>query len=202
MAFNLKSIFSQPKKPLIIVSGLPRSGTSMMMKILDAGGLEILTDHIRTADDDNPKGYYEFEIVKQLPAGDFKWLETASGKGVKIISFLLQYLPKNYQYKILFMRRSIHEILASQTQMLVRRGENSGTDDKQMEDTYQEHLKRTRVWLANQANIQVLYIDYNELIKDPKRSIKQVHEFLQLPLDLSKMLEVPDASLYRQRKSS
>lgn len=202
MAFNLKSFFAQPKKPLIIVSGLPRSGTSMMMKILDAGGLEILTDQIRTADDDNPKGYYEFEIVKQLPAGDFKWLETASGKGVKIISFLLQYLPKKYQYKILFMRRSIHEILASQTQMLVRRGENSGTDDKQMEDTYQEHLKRTRVWLANQANIQVLYIDYNELIKDPQRSITQVHEFLELPLDLSKMLEVPDTSLYRQRKSS
>lgn len=202
MAFSLKSLFTQPQKPLIIVSGLPRSGTSMMMKILDAGGLEILTDHIRTADDDNPKGYYEFEIVKQLPAKDFKWLETASGKGVKIISFLLQYLPKNYQYKIIFMRRSIHEILASQTQMLSRRGENSNTDDDQMENTYQEHLKRTRVWLANQSNIQVLYIDYNELIKDPQKSINQVHEFLQLPLDLAKMLEVPDASLYRQRKSN
>ncbi len=202
MAFNLLSFFKQTNKPVIIVSGLPRSGTSMMMKILDAGGLEILTDHIRTADDDNPKGYYEFEIVKQLPVGDISWIETAGGKGVKIISFLLQYLPKKYQYKIIFMRRSIHEILASQTQMLNRRGENTDTDDSKMEETYQEHLKRTRVWLANQENIKVQYIDYNELIKDPQKSIKQVHEFLQLPLDLPKMLEVPDASLYRQRKAS
>ncbi len=197
---NLKSLFKKPSAPIIVVSGLPRSGTSMMMKILDAGGLEILTDHIRTADDDNPKGYYEFEIVKQMPAGDFSWLPQGPGKGVKIISFLLQYLPKQYQFKVIFMRRAISEILASQTQMLSRRGEDSNTDDSTMEDTYQEHLKRTRVWLANQPNMEVLYVDYNALMEAPDEHIKKVHAFLGLPLNLENMLAVPDKSLYRQRK--
>jgi hypothetical protein len=206
MPFDIKSLFQPRQKaakrePVVIVSGLPRSGTSMMMKIIDAGGLPILTDHLRTADEDNPKGYYEFERVKKMPEGDFAWLPEAEGKCVKIISFLLQYLPSGYEYRVIFMRRAISEILASQAQMLLRRGEESKADDARMEETYQEHLKRIRVWLANQANIQVLYIDYNALMKSPKESIEKVHEFLGMPLDLPKMLDVPDASLYRQRKT-
>ena len=202
MAFDIKSLFTRSQKPIIVVSGLPRSGTSMMMKILDAGGLEILTDNLRTADNDNPKGYFEFELVKKLPEGTTDWLKDSGGKAVKIISFLLQYLPANYHYKIIFMRRAIDEILASQTQMLTNRKESKKTDDENMVETYQEHLKRTRVWLANQNNMQILYIDYNELIKSPRFQIEKVFDFLALPLDLQKMLEVPDASLYRQRKQS
>jgi len=129
-------------------------------------------------------------------------LKDSGGKAVKIISFLLQYLPANYHYKIIFMRRAIDEILASQTQMLTNRKESKKTDDENMVETYQEHLKRTRVWLANQNNMQILYIDYNELIKSPRFQIEKVFDFLALPLDLQKMLEVPDASLYRQRKHS
>ncbi len=200
MKFFKFNVIQAPKRPIIIVSGLPRSGTSMMMKILEAGGLEILTDHQRTADDDNPKGYYEFERVKQLPDRDTEWVAQAQGKVVKIISFLLQHLPTQYSYKIIFMRRNIAEILASQRQMLLRRGETAGLEDQQMAETFQEHLKRVRVWLKNQTNMQVLYVDYNNLIKAPAGQIQSVYDFLEIPLDLQKMLAVPDASLYRQRK--
>jgi hypothetical protein len=200
MLFKLKSLFRSPQKAIIIVSGLPRSGTSMMMKILESGGLEIMTDQVRQADDDNPKGYYEFERVKRLPEKDFGWLPGAAGKGVKIISFLLQYLPGQYQYKIIFMRRAISEILASQKKMLSNRGEIENTNDTRMEETYQEHLKRTRVWLANQPNIKTLQVDYNLLIKSPPEQIKTLYDFLELPLDINKMVVVPDAALYRQRK--
>ncbi len=201
--FSKKQQSSAPEQtaPVILVSGLPRSGTSMMMKILDAGGLEILTDNQRVADEDNPKGYYEFEIVKDLPGGgDATWLDGANGKVVKIISFLLQHLPATKNYKVIFMRRNVEEILASQRQMLIRRGEPADGDDAKMAETFQEHLKRIRVWLANQQNIQVLYVDYNALMKEPQTSIQAVYDFLQLPLDKDKMLAVPDANLYRNRK--
>src|SRR5215813_2579369 len=108
-------------QPIIVVSGLPRSGTSMMMKMLAAGGLPVLVDAIRAADDDNPNGYFEFEPVKQLADGQNEWLTEAGGKVVKIISALLEYLPKSYHYKIIFMERELKEILASQQKMLSHR---------------------------------------------------------------------------------
>jgi len=120
--FKRKNQKQIKENQIIIVSGLPRSGTSMLMKMLEAGGLEILTDEIRKADTDNPKGYYEFERVKKLETDNI-WLPEAKGKVVKIISMLLQHLPLNYVYKIIFIKRDIHEVLASQKQMLVRRGE-------------------------------------------------------------------------------
>jgi len=101
------------KQPIIVVSGLPRSGTSMMMRMLEAAGIQPLTDHIRTADSDNLKGYYEFERVKKLKEGDVAWLSDAQGKAVKIIAALLIELPSNYEYHVLFMRRKMEEILAS-----------------------------------------------------------------------------------------
>ena len=200
---KIKSLIeSKPTVPVIIVSGLPRSGTSMMMKILDAGGIEVVTDKIRTADEDNPKGYFELERVKQLKEGDFTWVADARGKVVKVISSLLEYLPGKYTYKIIFMRREISEILASQKQMLVRREEETDrvSDDK-LAEMYQEHLKRTRVWLANQVNMEVLYVDYNELMANPDPHIQEVYDFLGLDLDLEAMRDVPDPGLYRQRKA-
>ncbi len=188
-------------QPITIVSGLPRSGTSMMMKILEAGGMQILTDELRAADEDNPKGYYELERVKKLKEGDVDWVDQAQGKAVKIISALLEGLPARQHYKIIFMRREMAEILASQRQMLVRRGEPADkVDDAQMAGMFQEHLKRVRVWLANQPNMDVLYVDYNELMKDPAAQVAQLTAFLNLPLDAAAMCAVPDASLYRQRK--
>ena len=116
-----KSFRKLPAKEYVtVVSGLPRSGTSMMMKMLEAGGLPPLTDSLRVADDDNPKGYYEFERVKKMPEGDKSWVEDAQGKSVKVISALLEHLPPEYSYRVLFMQRKVEEILASQTQMLIR----------------------------------------------------------------------------------
>jgi hypothetical protein len=182
-----------------IVSGLPRSGTSMMMKILEAGGLEVFTDNLRVADADNPKGYYELEQVKALKEGDYSWVKDAPGKVVKVISSLLEFLPSDYTYKIVFMRREIAEILASQKQMLIRRGEPSEGDDQKMAEMFQEHLKRVRVWLANQPNMKTLYVDYNALMANPNPEIKAVADFLELDKNLEAMLAVPDKKLYRQK---
>src|SRR5215471_9327023 len=160
---------------ITIVSGLPRSGTSMMMKMLAAGGLEPLTDNIRVADEDNPKGYFEFERVKQIEK-DSSWLEDANGRVVKLISALLRHLPGNYSYKVIFMRRAMPEILASQKQMLIRRGEPTDTvpDDK-MAAMFEKHLVQVESWLAAQPNIQVLYVSYNDVMRNPRQAAEQVN---------------------------
>src|SRR5262245_36031507 len=156
------------RDPVIIVSGLPRSGTSMMMRMLAAGGLEPLTDNIRTADEDNPKGYFEFERVKQIET-DQTWLADAAGRVVKLISALLKYLPPDYQYKVIFMRRSMQEILASQRQMLVRRGEPTDrVADDQMAAMFEKHLAQVESWLRAQPNVETIYINYNDVLKDPR----------------------------------
>ena len=173
----------------------------MMMKILEAGGLEVFTDNLREADEDNPKGYYELEQVKALKDGDVSWVKDAPGKVVKVISSLLEYLPSDYKYKIVFMLREIAEILASQKQMLIRRGEASRADDQKMAEQFQEHLKRVRVWLANQPNMEILYVDYNALMAEPEPEITAVAEFLGLTDELAAMLAVPDKKLYRQKAS-
>ena len=199
-----KGIFKRPQKSqtiVTIVSGLPRSGTSMMMKVLEAGGMEVFTDNLRVPDEDNPKGYFELEQVKALKDGDHSWVKDAAGKVVKVISSLLEYLPSAYKYRIVFMRRAIPEILASQKQMLIRRGEPSDGDDQKMAEMFQEHLKRVRVWLANQPNMETLYVDYNALMADPAPEIKTVAEFLGLNEKLDAMLAVPDKKLYRQKAS-
>ena len=186
-------------KSVIIVSGLPRSGTSMMMNMLQAGGLPLLTDSIRTADDDNPKGYYEFEQVKQIEQ-DPTWLEDAQGKVVKMISALLKHLPGDYHYKIIFMRRKIEEVLASQRQMLIRRNEPTDTvaDDK-MADLYRRHLQQVEAWLAKQPNIDVLYITYHQVVANPREHAEQISAFLGGGLDIDTMAASVDHMLYRQR---
>jgi len=188
------------KKDVIIVSGLPRSGTSMMMKMLEAGGLPIMTDNIRTADDDNPKGYYEFERVKQLPKGDKAWVKDAQGKVVKVISALLQHLPSDYPYKVVFMQRKIEEVLASQNKMLIRRGEPTDrTTDAQMAILYQKHLKKIAAWLSRQRNISVLYTPYNDILANPQSQVEKINRFFDNKLDSDAMLAVVDPNLYRNR---
>jgi hypothetical protein len=170
------------KQPIVVVSGLPRSGTSMMMKMLQAGGLELVTDSIRNADDDNPNGYFEFERVKQMSAGDRTWLDKAGGKVVKVISALLEHLPSDRSYK-----------------MLDHRKETSTISDDEMSEQYRAHLKAVKPWLARQPHMEVLYVGYNTMMSDPEPLCQHVIEFLGLPLDLSKMLAVPNAKLYRNR---
>jgi hypothetical protein len=184
---------------IIVVSGLPRSGTSMMMKMLSEGGLQVVTDALRVADDDNPNGYFEFEAVKALAGGSGGWLADAQGKAVKIISALLEHLPAGYQYKVIFMERALGEVLASQKKMLSNRAEQSAIQDEQMQAQFQTHLAAVKFWLARQPNIQVLYVDYNQMQVDPGPACQAIAELTGLPLDLAKMRAVPNERLYRNR---
>jgi hypothetical protein len=188
------------RKIVTVVSGLPRSGTSMMMRMLEAGGMAILTDEIRTADADNPRGYYEFERVKQLQH-DQSWLDEARGKAVKVIAALLKYLPPDYAYKVIFLRRNMDEILASQKQMLVRRGEPADAiSDEKMTRLFKGHLGRVEAWLAAQPNVEVLYVDYKAVLKEPLEHAQRIGRFLGLALDAAGMACAVDKSLYRQRQ--
>jgi hypothetical protein len=171
----------------------------MMMKILAAGGLQVMTDEIRSADVDNPNGYFELETVKQLSAGNVAWLDDAGGRVVKVISALLEYLPPRHSYKIIFMEREISEILASQRKMLERRNETSAVADAQIEQQFRQHLSVLKPWLARQPNMEVLYISYNALMADPETFCRRVVEFVNMPLDLERMLAVPRKELYRNR---
>lgn len=203
MGFLKKLFQSTPKEPIIIVSGLPRSGTSMMMKMLEAGGIPPLTDKIREADKDNPKGYYEFERVKQLDKGDTDWLPQARGKVVKIISALLRHLPADYEYRIIFMRRNMPEILDSQRKMLIHRGENADDmDDAKMAQLFEKHLQGTIHWIETQPNISVLYVHYSNMLTNPAPQIKRIGEFLGRHLDEDAMAEVVDPTLYRNRATA
>ena len=186
---------------ITIVSGLPRSGTSMMMKMLAAGGMHILTDNARIPDEDNPRGYYELEKVKALKDGEIDWLSEAQGKAVKIISALLEHLPPQYQYRIIFMHRDLDEILASQKQMLVRRGESTDKiDDDTLGALFQKHLTQVEKWLSQQPNIGVTYVNYNDILQNPEPDTQKVIQFLDMNLDKSLMLGVPESNLYRQRR--
>ncbi|HJW90978.1 MAG TPA: sulfotransferase [Anaerolineales bacterium] len=190
------------QRMVVIVSGLPRSGTSMMMKMLEAGGIPALTDNLRSADDDNPKGYYEFERVKKLPEGDHAWLDEAQGKSVKVISALLEHLPPAYDYKVIFMLREMGEILASQRQMLIRTGKPTDTvSDGKLAEMYRKHLARVEAWLKAQPNISAHLVDYNQMLKDPRPTVQQIEEFLGGQLDSERMMGVVDPSLYRQRRA-
>jgi LPS sulfotransferase NodH len=188
------------KKSIVIVSGLPRSGTSMMMKMLQATGIEPLTDNQRQADEDNPKGYYEYERVKKLKDGDTAWLPLVGNKAVKVISALLQHLPPEYDYRVIFMQRELSEILASQRRMLENRGENpDAVSDEQMADLFVRHLQQVNAWLASQPNIQRVEVNYNQLLRDPFPYLAQVNNLLGGNLDTEKMAAIIDPDLYRQR---
>lgn len=183
---------------ITIVSGLPRSGTSMMMKMLEAGGLPALVDQVRTADIDNPKGYYEFERVKQLP-GDTAWLPEAEGKAVKMVSMLLYELPKGRQYQVVFMRRAMPEILASQKKMLLRRDANMVVDDAEMKQLFEGHLKNITAWLGEQSHLKVIEVWYNDMLKQPAAEAKRLNTFFGGTLDEAAMSAVVDETLYRNR---
>jgi predicted ATPase len=197
--FSRSSKKESRKQPIIVVSGLPRSGTSMMMKMLAEGGVPVITDELRRADSDNPNGYFELETVRQMSDGNVTWLDNAGGKAVKVISALLEHLPSNYSYKIIFLEREIQEILASQHKMLANRNEEPTASDAEIEVQVQKHLSAMRPWLVRQPNMEVLYVNYNTLVTTPEPLCEQITEFLDLPLNRARMLAVPDRQLYRNR---
>jgi len=184
---------------VIIVSGLPRSGTSMLMKMLEAGGIDPLTDRIRTADEDNPKGYYEFERVKKLP-DDTEWLEDARGKAVKVLAELVQKLPADYHYKVIFIQRNLEEMVASQKKMLIRRGEDPDrVSDEEIMELFGKYARMITNWLDRQPNMETLYIKYNEILENPAAGARKISEFFEGTLDEEKMVSAIDESLYRNR---
>ncbi len=189
-----------PKEVIIIVSGLPRSGTSMMMAMLEAGGVPLLTDGDRVPDDDNPKGYFEFERVKKLQEGDVGWLSEARGKAVKVISYLLFKLSDIHQYQVIFIHRNLDEILSSQKKMLPNRGEDPNkVSEAELKPVLSNHLTQVEEWLGNQPHIRSLDVDYNRLLEDLGTDIHRIVEFLDFPLDPEGLKSIIDPKLYRQR---
>ncbi len=187
-------------KPIVLVSGLPRSGTSMAMKMLEAGGMETIVDNIRTADEDNPKGYFEDERVKDLAEmDDTTWIRAARGKVIKVVSSLIQYLPNDNNYKVIFMRRNLHEVLASQAKMLDRRDEASHTEDQELLAMYEAHLEKVQFQLRFRSNFETLYVTYADVVSDPLNQARLMAEFVGGGLDVEKMAAAVDGSLYRNR---
>lgn len=197
---SIRAITSAMTAPIYVVSGLPRSGTSMMMKMLEAGGLEPITDGVRSADEDNPKGYYEFEPVKQTKE-DPSWVPNARGKVVKVISQLLLDLPDNERYKVVFMRRSLDEVLASQEKMLIRRQEEDKAPHEEMKSTFASHVEEIEAWMRKAPHIDVLFVSYNRMQNDAERQIERICSFFDANLDAAEMATVIDPNLYRQRKA-
>lgn len=182
-----------------IVSGLPRSGTSMMMRMIDAGGVPALTDELRTADDDNPRGYYEFEPVKKTKE-DASWVATAPGKVVKMVHVLLMDLPEGYEYRVVFMRRHLDEVLKSQDVMLERHGKGGGAlpVDK-MKSIFEKQIKQVYDWVAERNHFKLLEISYNDIMTSPKPHVASINDLLGGDLNVDAMMGVVEPDLYRQR---
>ena len=187
-------------EPLIVVSGLPRSGTSMTMQMLESGGLDIATDGIREPGEDNPKGYYEYERVKDLEKEtDKSYLKEFRGKTIKVISFLLKDLPETNNYKVVFMRRNLDEILASQTKMLKNRGEASESSNEEMLELYKNHLWKVNYLMKHRPCFEFLEVNYKDVVENPRREAARISEFLG-NLDVDKMTSAVDEKLYRNRR--
>ena len=186
---------------VIVVSGLPRSGTSMMMKMLDAADLPIMTDHERTADEDNPKGYFEYERVKDLKQEpDKSWVAQARGKVLKVISHLLEDLPDDNFYRVVLMRRDFDEIIASQNKMLKNREEDNPVEDEAAKEAYIRHLVDVRFMVRKRDNFEMIEVQYAQALAAPRSFVNDVNEFLGGDLDTEAMMTVVDPQLYRNRK--
>lgn len=182
-----------------IVSGLPRSGTSLMMQMLVAGGMTALSDGERRADIDNPKGYLEWERIKQLPKNPALIAE-AEGKVVKVISQLLLSLPLTHEYKIIFMQRPLSEVMKSQEEMLKRRGTaDPSIDPAAITRAFQTHLYEVNTWLNGKPNVAVLRVHYRSLLNEGNAAAEKIAAFLNLSLNIEAMTLQVDQSLYRNR---
>ena len=185
--------------PITIVSGMPRTGTSMMMRMLEAGGIEPVTDRVRRPDVDNPEGYYEYEIVKTIER-DTSWLANTRGRAFKMVAMLLVHLPPTHDYEIVFMRRSTEEMLRSQAKMLERLGQpRSPVSDDKLSVMFAGQLRKVDDWLAGQPNIRVQPIEYGAVLEDSRREARRVNRFLGRNLDEAAMAAIVDPALYRNR---
>ncbi|MBS0204815.1 MAG: sulfotransferase domain-containing protein [Planctomycetes bacterium] len=169
-----------------------------MMQMLDAGGYPILCDDRRVADESNPRGYLEYAKVRSIER-DTSWMTEAEGRAVKVVSPLLSALPPQFEYRILFLRRSLDEVQQSQVAMLRRRSATAPVDEGDLRADFDRHLKHLDAWLPRQANMSVLNCNYADLIQSPREQATAIARFLKAPLRMEAMLAVVDPTLYRQR---
>ncbi len=188
-------------RPVIVVSGLPRSGTSMTMQMLAAAGVPVVSDGVREPGEDNPRGYFEDERVKALykDGEDRSWLVEARGKAIKIISFLLSYLPDSNRYKIIFMRRELSEVIASQRKMLERRDEPTQDDEERLFELWESHLTGVGELMSSAPNIELIDVAYKDVIENAALQARRIRDFLEMELDVGKMAAAVDRKLYRNR---
>ncbi len=186
---------------ITVVTGLPRTGTSMMMRMVEAGGIPVMIDGVREADDDNPRGYYEFEAVKKTKQ-DASWVNSANGKAVKLVYRLLYDLPAGQSFRLLFMRRKLSEVLASQDAMLERLNHDQAgkMNQAQFEQLFGQELNKVESWLRDQSHMSTLDVDYNQMIENPQPQVEAINEFLGGDLDVEAMRQVVEPSLHRQRR--
>ncbi|MBM4088640.1 MAG: sulfotransferase [Planctomycetes bacterium] len=183
---------------IIVVSGLPRSGTSLMMQMLVAGGVQVVADGVRGPDADNPRGYFELEMAKRIRS-DTSWLPQMRGKAFKLVSQLLYQLPRTERYRIIFMQRNLNEVLISQEIMLRHRNAPVPPRD-QIKAAYTEHLKALFTWMSTQANMLVLTVNYNDLLDRSLVTAEQISVFLAGRAAVQAMTQVVEPALYRVRK--
>ncbi|HEY6293062.1 MAG TPA: sulfotransferase family protein [Terriglobia bacterium] len=184
---------------IYIVSGLPRSGTSLAMQMLAAGGTPILSDGLRAADPNNPRGYYEWEPIKQLQR-EPSLIAQAEDKAVKVISSLLFGLPAGHDYRILFLLRPLDEVVASQAAMISKlRTQGPALAGSQMAAALKGHLAEVSAWLNGQSRVKVHWLQYHDVLRDPHGQADAIGRFLGIPLDTEAMASQADVSLYRQR---
>ena len=184
---------------ITVVSGLPRSGTSMMMQMLQQGGMNLFTDGVRQPDESNPRGYFEHEAVKALMRNR-EFIQDAEGKVVKVIAQLLDQLPARFAYKVIFMERELNEVLQSQHKMLLRQGKaKEEAMPLRLVDAFQQNLQKVKVWLPKQKNMEVLYVNHPDIIADPAGQSERIKRFLGVSLDIEAMASVVDPSLHRQK---
>lgn len=195
-----------PPRPIVVVSGLPRSGTSMMMQMLEAGGVPVLSDHQRKDDADNPRGYYELEAVKATQR-DASWVKDAPGKAVKVIHHLLAYLPVDpgFSYRVIVMRRPIEQVLRSQSVMLERSGsKGAGLAGDALAKVFTAQMEKADALLTQRADVSHIEVAYPDVVADPLAQAKRVSSFLaghveDAALDPETMASAVDPSLFRQR---
>ena len=184
---------------ITIVSGLPRSGTSLMMQMLAAGGMPVLSDGERQADEDNPRGYLEWERIKQLPR-DPSCIAEAEGKAVKVVSRLLTSLPNGHEYRVIFMQRPLPEVLASQEVMLRHRGTGKpGTNTSAVATAFESHLREVDAWLGSKSYLKILRVPYHDVLHNAGDIGGKLVQFLEISLGVEAMTRQVDASLYRNR---
>lgn len=190
---------TNPESGITVVSGLPRSGTSLMMRMLEAGGVPVLTDHRRRPDEDNPNGYYELERIKRVQS-DSAWMAGASGMAVKAVYLLLYHLPRDHHYQVILMRRELEEVVASQTIMLRRRNQPLGAlSAPELVQAFQSQMRELETWLQTQPNFDTLQLSYHDVLRESRETALEVQRFLGRTLDVEAMIGVVDPALYRQR---